>query len=384
VIYTIDPGMFRGQPPPGLSLRSLSAESGGDFIDRDVEEELEKLDQRISNYYILGFHSNNSKHEGAFRKLEVRTELKGLTVKHQSGYQDRRPIDALASTKREQVLLTAVASPGAAAQLPIIFRPLYFYDSPASARVLIAARIRMEKTVFRRKGGQLATDLNIMGVAYAEDGSTAARFSETIPITFAKDKETEFRNQPLVYRNYFKLRPGKYRLKLAVSDESDNLGSMEQLLEVPSFPDRGFAASSIVIAEQTSGLPDLIRSVQTQLLDESDPLLCPGIQIEPSVENRLPAGSAIPLMFRIYNLPGFDPWNLAARAKLLDEKGKAYASGLIPLKEVMATAAKGESVVVMSLSFPNMPLGKYRLIMEAGEPSAAAAYTLQTDLEFAK
>jgi VWFA-related protein len=384
VIYTIDPGMFRSQPPPGLSLRSLSAESGGDFIDRDIEQELEKLDQRISNYYILGFRSSNTKHDGAFRKIEVRTESKGVTVKHESGYQDRRPIDALASAKREQTLLTAVASPGTTTQLPIIFRPAYFYNSSGSARVLIAARIRMEKTVFRKKGAQLGTDLNIMGVAYAEDGSTAARFSETLPVTFGKEKETEFRNQPLVYRNYFKLRPGKYRLKLAVSDESDNLGSMEQFLEVPAFPERGFAASSLVIAEQTSRLPDLIRNVQTQLLDESDPLLCPGIQIEPSVENRLPVGSAIPLMFRIYNLPGSDPLSLTARAKLLDEKGKAYASGLIPLKEVMAPAAKGESVVVLSLSFPNIPPGKYRFIMETGEPPSTVAVTLQTDLEFTK
>ena len=116
---------------------------------------------------------------------------------------------------------------------------------------------------------------------------------ETLPISFDKEKEPEFRKGSLAYRNYFKLRPGKYRLKLAVSDESNNLGSTEQSLEVPAFPDQGFAGSSIVIAEQTSQLPDLIRNLQTQLLDENDPLLYPGVQIEPSVENRLPAGSVI-------------------------------------------------------------------------------------------
>ncbi len=382
IFYTMDPGES-GTLPAGISMRSLTSATGGSFLDGDIQSELEKLDQRVSNYYVLGFQSNNPKHDGAFRKLEVRTELKGVTLKHSPGYQDRRPIDVSASAKQEQALLTAVASPGNAAQLPINFRPVYFYDSSPGARVVVAARFRMDKTAFRKKGGQLSTDLHIMGAAYAEDGSIAARFSETLPIAFDREKEPQFRKGALVYRNYFKLRPGKYRLKLAISDESNNLGSVEQFLDVPALPDRAFAGSSIVIAEQTSSLPDLIRNVQTQLLDESDPLLYPGIQIEPSVENRLKTGSAIPLMFRLYNLPGpSDQWNVTTRAKLVDEKGKEYASGLISLKQAMVLSGKSEAVVAMSLSFQNVPAGKYRLILETREASSAQSAMLQTDLEF--
>ena len=282
---------------------------------------------------------------------------------------DRRPIDVLASAKQEKTLFTALASPGTAAQLPIIFRPLYFYDSPRVARVLVASRIRMEKAAFRKKGGQLGTDLNIMGVAYAEDGSIAARFSETLPVNFDKEKEPEFRKRDIVYRNYFKLRPGKYRLKLAVSDESDNLGSMEQLLQVPALPDRGFAGSSIAIAEQTFSLPDLIRNLQTQLLDEDDPLLCPGVQIEPRVENRLRVGTGIPLAFRVYSMPGpHDRWNLTAKVKLLDENGQEYYLRPIPLKAAASPAGKAEALVALTISVSSVPPGKYRLIIETGEP----------------
>ena len=93
-------------------------------------------------------------------------------------------------------------------------------------------------------------------------------------------------------------------MKLAASDESNNLGSTEQSLEVPALPEQGFAGSSLVLAEQTSRLPGLIQNLQTQLLDESDPLIYSGMQIEPRVENRLPVSSAIPVLFRVYNLPG--------------------------------------------------------------------------------
>jgi VWFA-related protein len=382
-LYVIDPDERNTTAPIGITLTSLASESGGSAINAHINDALDRLDQKISNYYILGFQSNNPRRDGAFRKLEIKTELKGVTLKHPAGYQDRRPIDVLASAKQEKTLLTALASSDIAAQLPIVFRPLYFYDSPRVVRVLVASRIRMEKAAFRKNGGQMGTEFNIMGVAYAEDGSIAARFSETLPISFDKEKETEFRKKDLVYRNYFKLRPGKYRLKLAVSDESDNLGSTEQMLQIPALPDRGFAGSSIAIAEQTSSLPDLIRNLQSQLLDEDDPLLCPGVQIEPSVRNRLPAGANVPLVFRIYSLPGpHDQWDLTAQVKLLDENGKEYKMRPISLKTATSPVGKAEALVTLTVSFKQVPTGKYRLIIETGESGTQDTATLQTDIEF--
>ena len=148
---------------------------------------------------------------------------------------------------------------------------------PRTARCSLRAGISLEKATFTKKGAQLGAELRIMGVAYSEDGSIAARFSKRLPVSFEKEKEAEFRKSDLAYRNYFRLRPGKYRLKIAVSDESGNLGSMEQLLEIPVLPDKGFAGSSLLIAEQASRLPDLISNLQSQMMDEQQSLAFRGI-----------------------------------------------------------------------------------------------------------
>ena len=122
------------------------------------------------------------------------------------------------------------------------------------------------------------------------------------------------------------------------------------------------------------------------MLDESDPLLYPGVQIEPSVENRLRAGSVmLPLMFRLYNLPGplingtwqpkQDFWTKQERNMLL---------GPISLKKAMSPVGDAEAVVVLSLSFQDVPPGKYRLILETSETASSKTATLQTDLEFIK
>jgi VWFA-related protein len=406
VYYTVDPNVeFTGSSPAfyprpsigesrgGLSssgvvpitLMSLAQASGGFSIynTTSVNDELNKLDVQISNYYILGFQSKNPKHDGSFRKVEVKTNLKGVSLKHRSGYQDRNPIDVLASSRQEQTLMTALATPGSSTQLPIVFRPMYFYDSPGAARVLVAARVRMDKAVFKKKGSQVGTDLNLMGVAYAEDGSIAARFSETLPVAFDKEKESEFRKGNLAYRNYFKVRPGKYRLRLAVSDEANNLGSVEQSVEVPPFPAQGIGFSSLVLVEQTSRLPDLIQNLQNQMLDQNDPLIYSGVQVEPGVENRLPANSVIRVLFRLYNLPGMlDELNLVAKPKLVNAQGVEWIMDPLALKKSISPAGTGEAVVGLSLPFQGIAPGKYRLVIEIVDSNSMNASAVGTDIQF--
>jgi VWFA-related protein len=349
----------------------------------NINRELDSLGRQLSNYYILGFQSNNPNHDGRYRKIEIKTDVKGLSLRHRPGYQDRSPIDVLASSKQEKTLLNALASPGSANQLPIVFRPIYFFDNPKAARVIIPARIQAEKMTFKKDAGQMCANLNAMGAAYAEDGTIAARFSETLPLCIEKEKEAQFRQRGLSYRNYFILRPGKYRVKLAVSDESNNLGSMEQSMEVPLLPEQGLGAGSLVVAEQTSRLPDLIQHIQAQMLDQTDPLIFLGAQIEPSAENKISFNSGVFVLFRLYGLSG-DPnqWNLTAKTKLLDKKGNATVLELISIKDSVLSLGKGVAAVGLSLPFANIDPGTYRLTVEVMEGISAEHTVLETDVEF--
>jgi VWFA-related protein len=383
LVYTIDPGALTSTDNGiSLSLRSFAAESGG-FSIRDtnqLEAELSNLDKQLSNYYILGFDSNNTKHTGGFRKIEIRTKLKGVSLKYRENVQDKRPIDTLESDKKEKNLLSALASPEAAVQLPILFRPLYFYESSKIARVLVAARIQMDKIAVKKKGSQSGADINVMGIAYGEDGGTASRFSETVPIRF--DKDDSHLNNSLTYRNYFMLHPGKYRLKLAVSDESNNLGSAEQTLEIPPLLENKMTGGSLIVAEKAVRLPNLIQNLQMQLLDSDDPLIFSGMQIEPSIGNIVRKNTQLPIMFRLYHIPGnSNQWNLTAHIKLLDDKGKEYDLAPMPIKKYFSPLKDASAAIGMPLSFPNASPGKYRLILEVVEEGSKQSAVLQTDLE---
>ena len=96
----------------------------------------------------------------------------------------------------------------------------------------------------------------------------------------------------------------------------------------------------------------------------------------------MPANATLPVVFRLYNLPGApDQWNLTAKARIVDEKGKEFSVGPISLKNTMSIAGNAEAAVGLNLLFKDAPPGKYRLIIEASEAASAETTMLETDLE---
>ncbi|PYV89500.1 MAG: hypothetical protein DMG05_13370 [Acidobacteria bacterium] len=354
-------------------LRSLAQDTGGLAIF--------KVDLELSNYYVLGFYSDNPKRDGKFRKLEVKTQLKGVKLKYRKGYADPRPLDALAGSKGERSLMTAISSPTPLTQLPVTFRPVYFYDSPELARIPIAAKIKRGTLELKKKGGQLANAVDIMGVAYAEDGSVAARFSETLNIAVDKDKEEAFRNQDISYRNYLKLRPGKYQVKVAMADEKGKVGTAEQTLAVPPMSASGLAASSLVVSQQLAQLPELIQNLQARLLDETDPLIYKGFQISMAVENQINRQYPMAIFYKLYNLKGDAAGkSLTAKLQFTDEKGQVNAFPPIALDQSAFGTGRGEVAIGLNLPVKDLAPGKYQLTVETTDSAANQSVSSQTEL----
>ncbi len=378
------PPKFEGNDQAQDFLRPLASDTGGFsiFNTNDLDKALDTLNQQISSYYILGFQSNNPKRDGSFRELEVKTKIKDVTLRCRKGYVDKRPLDTLASSRQERSLIDALASQAIADQLPLSVRALYFYDSPRLARVLVFAKIRREKVELKNKRGQSAGDLNVMGVAYAENGNIAARFSESVHR--AADKEQgRNSNNGLVYKSYFKLRPGKYRLKIAVADEANNLGSVEQLLEIPVVPENNLAGSSLVIVDDASPLPALIENLRTQLLNENDPFVHAGLQVSPSIENKLSTKSLPAVLFKIYNFSeNPEGWKAVAIARLLKDGKEVLSLPQIPLEQSPSQFGATGAAFGLNLPFRGVVPAKYTLVIEIAEAATSRRTTVQTDLEF--
>jgi VWFA-related protein len=364
---------FDQQTLTGNILRSLASETNGlaVFNTNDLNERLNDVDLELSNFYVLGYLPTTVKRDGKMHKLDIKTNVKDVNLKYRKNYQDPRPPEISQGSKAEKSLSAAIASPVPVTQLPITFRTVYFYDSPQLARVPIFTKIQRGTIELKKKGDSLVALFDIMGVAYNEDGSIAARFSESIQRNLSKEAAEQFKASDITYRSNLKLRPGKYRLKVAVADEKGKAGSAEQNIEIPAIPATGWVTSTLVLSQDFSRLPDLIQNLQTRLLDEADPMIFRGFQIRPPLEVKINRQSNLIVFYKVYNLKDTAPNpNLVAKVQLLDESGKNQEGPTIPLENLAQMTNKGELAIGFMLPVKDYQPGKYKLVVETVDPVA--------------
>ena len=104
----------------------------------------------------------------------------------------------------------------------------FFYTEADTARLNVAMEIPTGSIHFEKVKGKSHAELNIVGIAYLPDGSAAARFSDTVKLDFASQKELHaFRAQPLHYEKEFFAAPGSYTLKVAFSSAGGGFGKLQ-------------------------------------------------------------------------------------------------------------------------------------------------------------
>ena len=91
----------------------------------------------------------------------------------------------------------------------------FFYTSPDTAQIHLAVEIPSSALKFEKVKGKQHATLNILGIAYKQDNSIAARFSDTVSLDFEGKKEVgEFQKQPFHYENQFGIASGQYNLRV--------------------------------------------------------------------------------------------------------------------------------------------------------------------------
>ena len=74
----------------------------------DIAAGMKRIVDDVSAYYLLGYYSTNTTHDGRYRRIEVKTRPPGLQVRARRGYfaPDNKPV--------REVLTPAAAGAGAA------------------------------------------------------------------------------------------------------------------------------------------------------------------------------------------------------------------------------------------------------------------------------
>jgi hypothetical protein len=223
--------------------------------------------------------------------------------------------------------------------------------------------------------------MSLVGVAYAQNGTIAARFSDSacysekylldFPVTNSPPlpvtRSYEYMWSLTGYQNQLNLPPGQYTLKFVVTD-GKRFGRAETPVTVDSYPQNELALSGIALCKRFhKGLQGQAKELRPA---EFVPLASQGLEFTPAGDTRFQESEQLFAFFQIYEplLEGIGSPKVQIEVKVTNLKtGKlAVATGL---KSVDTGIQLGNPIipVVWDLAAKKLRYGKYRLEVQASD-----------------
>ena len=244
------------------ALRGLAEDTGGFAVVgvNDLSGGLDRIAKQVSAYYVLGFYSKNPKHDGRYRKLEVKVDRRDVTVRARHGY--------MAQPAKEPKLASFPGPPGSPENVRAALSAVLPLAGMSLSTTAAAFREGRERTasiavVLEGTGADLALTsrdgassgpLDLLTAALQPHGEIAAADSTHLQLTLPA--QTADRVQQYGFRWLARLnnvKPGRYQLRTVAASGPDALGSVWYDLTVPDFADGPLTMSDVLVAS-VSGL----------------------------------------------------------------------------------------------------------------------------------
>lgn len=359
--------------PPSAStnqqiLAALAEGTGGFtiFNTNDLLGGLEKIGREQNEFYILGYAPPDTP-EGSCHTLKVKMNEGGMHVRSRSGYCNVKTENVLEGKPLEKQLEARAAGSQAGSIHGVLEAP-FFYTGANTARVNLAMQIPSDSFQFNKEKGKYHASLNVLGIAYRNDGSIGAKFSDTVNVDLEKDEWKEFTKLPYDYQNQFDAAPGDYKLTVVLSAGGDAFGKFESPLAIDAYDGKHFSLGGVALANSVHKLSDIPESLDSVLLEDRTPLVVKGMQIVPSATNRFKHTDNVVVYSEIYEplLTSEKPPVVAMGYTILDRatNNKIFSTGAVHCDEFIQ---KGNPVVPigMKVKVDDLKPGSYRLVMQA-------------------
>ncbi|HTV66287.1 MAG TPA: VWA domain-containing protein [Bryocella sp.] len=275
------------------TLVSLSVDTGGRaYLDsNDFTRVFRGVQQDMEMYYLLGYHSTNTAHDGKFRRITVRVNRPGVKLEYRKGYYATADFKHSNKEDRERQLQEELASDLPSTELPLYLATGYFRLADNRFYVPISLIVPGSAIPFTRNRDQDKATLDVIGVVTDEKKLPAGAIRDTVKLAVNAANEVQRKN--VQYDNGVVLPPGKYHLKIVVREnENGQMGAFETDFTIPDLKSTPVKMSSIVMSSQLE--PAGKR-------DTNDPLVRNGSKIVPSVTRVFSSGQHLYLYYEVYD-----------------------------------------------------------------------------------
>ena len=348
-------------------LYQLALGTGGFVIvnTNDLLGGIEKIAREQNEYYVLGYTPSSSD-DGSCHVLKVKVDRGGTMVRSRTGYCNIRPKDFLAGKPVETQLEARAAGSQPGTVAASMLAP-YFFISPNVARVNLAIAIPSGAVAFEKQKGKQQASIDVLGLAYKQDGTVAARFSDNVEFNFDNnDQLKEFNKKAYDYQNQFEVPSGSYTLKV-VFRSGENVGKLEMPLVIDSYDAKQFTMSALALSKELRPLNQIAERLDAAMLEDRTPLVVKDTEIVPAGDNRFHKKDTAVFYAELYDprLTAENPPTVGVQMVVLESKThekKLETGGPFPVKA-------GSPVVPVALKVPvdQLPPGSYLLVVRGGD-----------------
>jgi VWFA-related protein len=315
-IYSVDPGGLRAGMPANMTksarpvgdlnqefLRTVSENTGGFAVtdNNDLEHGLAQILLENGSYYLLGYQSPNQRAGGKFRRVEVRVNRPGVTVRSRSGYYE--PVAGGAVERKTAPTPVAALLPKADLSMQLWASA---FAAPGKSGGSVAIVLGMEQPPL--EGSSAAVDnVDVRSVAFDEKG--ASRASERITFRLNVGPGT---GQDVSYQVLSRLDvpPGHYQVRIgADSSLRAKNGSVYCDIDVPDFAKEPVSMSGVAI----SAAPAPVSAPADRFSS-----LLPAV---PTTQREFGSDQAVSAFVRLYQGGSAQAGPLVVAATIVDSRG---------------------------------------------------------------
>ena len=168
------------------TLYTLAAETGGKsfFDSNDIALGIQRTQDAMGSYYLLGYYSTNNAADGKYRKISVKLNNPKLAAKleHREGYYADKVWGKLNAQDKEQQLKEALSAGDPATDLPLSLQIDYFRVSPTAYLVPVSIKIPGSVVALAAKGGAATTQFDFAGQIQDERHAVVGNVRDNIQI----------------------------------------------------------------------------------------------------------------------------------------------------------------------------------------------------------
>jgi hypothetical protein len=235
--------------------------------------------------------------------------------------------------------------------------------------VPITLQIRNKDITFSTKEGVSKGVVNILGRVTTITGRVAQTFEDTVVVEEPSELLPRTLETSQVYWKALPLRPGHYRVDIAIKDVNnpDHLGLWAQGVTVPKFDDENLATSSLILADKMERVPS--KQIGTGSFILGNTFVRPRVMDNARTPASFHRNQKLNFWMQVYNL-GIDDKSKQNDAKLEYEifdldNNKAVLNTFEDSKSISPNA--DQVTVEHTVPLASLAPGKYRVTIKVND-----------------